>query len=145
MKRLQGVTELPGISRSAAATDINLRDALSVRGDGSYTMRCRKKLRDALSVRTQVTTVRGVKRVAVHQCCSGFPRGLCARTGTLTNGRSVALRATVPSYLHSAQDDHLPSSWMSSPVCRLQDVPVPSDLAPEHTTGVMDSARSNLR
>jgi hypothetical protein len=83
-------------------------------------------------------------QVAVHQCFCSSLVGLCARTGTPANGQSSALRATVLGYLHSAQDDLLPLSWMSSPACRLQDVPVPLDLAPEPTTGVMVSARSSL-
>src|SRR4051812_48302295 len=37
--------------------------------------------------------------------------------------------------LHVAQPDPLHPSWISSPVCRFQDVPVPTDLAPECFTG----------
>jgi len=39
--------------RAAFASTSELRDALSVRGDKNYAMRCRKKQRDALSVRTR--------------------------------------------------------------------------------------------
>src|SRR5512135_546600 len=40
------------VPRAAFASTSELRDALSVRGDKNSTMRCRKKLRDPLSVRT---------------------------------------------------------------------------------------------
>jgi hypothetical protein len=40
------------VSRAAFAATSELRDALSVRGDKTRAMRCRKKPRDALSVRT---------------------------------------------------------------------------------------------
>jgi hypothetical protein len=40
------------VSRAAFAATSELRDALSVRGDKTRAMRCRKKPRDALSVRS---------------------------------------------------------------------------------------------
>jgi hypothetical protein len=40
------------VPRAAFASASELSDALSVRGDKNYAMRCRKKQRDALSVRT---------------------------------------------------------------------------------------------
>src|SRR5512135_650971 len=40
-----------------------------------------------------------------------------------------------PPLIPLAQDESSNPSWMSSPACGLQDVPVPPDLAPEHATG----------
>ncbi len=60
----------------------------------------------------------GVWRMRVH---SPMDDHWCFRSGTLA-------------ILHFAQLDPLLPSWMSSPVCCLQDVPAPTDLAPEHPT-----------
>jgi hypothetical protein len=50
-----------GTSRTAVASATNRSDALSVRGDKSAVMRCRKKVSDALSVRTYETSRRRIK------------------------------------------------------------------------------------
>jgi uncharacterized membrane protein YhaH (DUF805 family) len=48
----------------------------------------------------------------------------CARTTTLANGQPLALLTPVPVCHPPAQDEFRIPVWMSSPVCRLQDVPV---------------------
>ena len=63
------------VPRAAFASTSERRDALSVRGDTNCAMRCRKKPRDALSVRTLETISepsRHSERIHdVHRCTSG--------------------------------------------------------------------------
>src|SRR6478736_1696916 len=54
-RRRQRLTEPTCLSRQTVVTDTNLYDALSVPDAESSTMRCRKKLYDALSVRTYLS------------------------------------------------------------------------------------------
>jgi hypothetical protein len=68
--------------------------------------------------------VNSVEVVAVHRCSSCVSQVRCARTTTLANGQLLALLTTVPVCHHPAQDEFRIPLGMSSPVCRLQDVPV---------------------
>ena len=72
-------------------------------------------------------------KVAVHRCSD--PLVMCdVRVRPPTgNHRLSSLRSL--RLIHPAQDETPSPSWMSSPAYSFQDVPAPSDLAPEHTTG----------
>jgi hypothetical protein len=61
---------------------------------------------------------------------------MCARTGTSANGSTLALRATVPSLPSSPRRRISVPTWsMVPPALDLQDVPVPTNLAPEVFAG----------
>jgi hypothetical protein len=72
--------------------------------------------------------------VAVHQCRCPDVTGMCARTGTLSDGGPSHFQAAISGDDPRRAGSSPSSSSRSSPACRLQDFPVPMDLAPERFT-----------